>query len=303
MFDGFDVQWFDVAESVRLRVRLGGSGPPIVLLHGHPRTHTTWFRVAPMLVEAGLSVVCPDLRGYGKSTAPPPRPDHSQASKREMAADVAEVMSRIGHQRYAVVGHDRGSYVAFRLAMDYQDRVTHLVALDCVPIGEALRRADARFAYAWWHWFFFAQPSKPERAILADPDAWYSTGVEQQSRMGLENYADYYSAIHDPAVVVAMLEDYRAGIGVDRAADDEDRTRERRVACPTLVAWSAHDDMQDLYGDLVEIWESWAADVRGREIDSGHHLAEDNPTAVAAAIIEHCRLQSRLPTRSAKMND
>lgn len=184
MFDGFDVQWFDVAESVRLRVRLGGGGPPIVLLHGHPRTHTTWFRVAPMLVEAGFSVVCPDLRGYGKSTAPPPRPDHSQASKREMAADVAKLMSRLGHQRYAVVGHDRGSYVAFRLAMDCQDRITHLVALDCVPIGEALRRADARFAHAWWHWFFFAQPSKPERAILADPDAWYNTGAPQQIRMG-----------------------------------------------------------------------------------------------------------------------
>ena len=210
MFDGFDVQWFDVAESVRLRVQLGGSGPAIV---------------------------------------------------------------------------------------------SHLVALDCVPIGEALRRADARFAHAWWHWFFFAQPDKPERAILADPDSWYSTGAEQQSRMGPENYADYYSAIHDPAVVVAMLEDYRAGVGVDRAADDEDLSRERRVACPTLVAWSAHDDMRDLYGDLVEIWKSWAADVRGREIDSGHHLAEDNPAALAAAIIEHCRLPSRLPTSSAQMND
>jgi haloacetate dehalogenase len=139
---------------------------------------------------------------------------------------------------------------------------------------------------------------------LANPDAWYSTGAEQRSRMGPENYADYYSAIHDPAVVVAMLEDYRAGLGVDRLPTMRTGlVSERRVACPTLVAWSAHDDMRDLYGDLVEIWKSWAADVRGREIDSGHHLAEDNPTAVAAAIIEHCRLQSRLPTSSAKMND
>jgi haloacetate dehalogenase len=248
-----------------------------------------------MLVDAGFTVVCPDLRGYGKSTAPAPRPDHSQASKREMAADVAEVMSRLGQQRYAVVGHDRGSYVAFRLAMDYPNRVTHLVAFDCVPIGEALRRADARFAQAWWHWFFFAQPSKPERAILSDPDAWYSTGPGQESRMGSENYADYHSAIHDPAVVVAMLEDYRAGLGPDRVADDNDRVHGRRIECPTLVAWSAHDDLRDLYGNVLAIWKPWAADARGREIDSGHHLAEDNPTAVAAAIIEHCSLPSSPP--------
>jgi haloacetate dehalogenase len=203
-----------------------------------------------MLVDAGFTVVCPDLRGYGKSTAPAPRPDHSQASKREMAADVAEVMSRLGQQRYAVVGHDRGS---------------------------------------------FAQPSKPERAILSDPDAWYSTGAGRESQMGSENYADYHSAIHDPAVVVAMLEDYRAGLGPDRVADDNDRVHGRRIECPTLVAWSAHDDLRDLYGNVLEIWKPWAADARGREIGSGHHLAEDNPTAVAAAIIEHCWLPSSFP--------
>ena len=170
MFEGFALRWVDVDERVRLRVRVGGAGPPVVLLHGHPRTHTTWHRVAPLLVGAGHTVVCPDLRGYGRSTAPPPRPDHAQASKRAMAGDVLSLMRGLGSERFAVVGHDRGSYVAFRLAMDHPEAVTHLAVLDSVPIGEALARADARFSAAWWHWFFFAQPDRPERAILAESE-------------------------------------------------------------------------------------------------------------------------------------
>lgn len=138
MFDGFKLQTVEVTERVRLRVRSGGQGPAVVLLHGHPRTHTTWHRVAPRLVEAGFTVVCPDLRGYGGSTAPTPRPDHAQASKRAMAQDVVALMVRLGWQRFAVVGHDRGSYVAFRLAMDHPETVTRLGVLDSVPIGEAL---------------------------------------------------------------------------------------------------------------------------------------------------------------------
>ncbi len=138
-----------------------------MLLHGHPRTHTTWHQVAPQLAAGGLTVVCPDLRGYGQSSAPPPREDHAQASKRAMAQDVVTLMDQLGHDRFAVVGHDRGSYVAYRLALDHPDRVTALVVLDSVPIAEALARADARFAQAWWHWFFLAQPETPERVINA----------------------------------------------------------------------------------------------------------------------------------------
>lgn len=223
MFDGFALYHAAVEEDVRIRYRAGGSGPAVALLHGHPRTHTTWHRVAPQLAQAGFTVVCPDLRGYGGSTSPPPRPDHAQASKRAMAGDVLALMRQLGHQRFAVAGHDRGSYVAFRLAMDHPDAVSKLAVLDCVPIGEALARADARFAAAWWHWFFFAQSDKPERAITADPDAWYRTGPELAMRMGADNYADFSAAIRNPVVVQAMLEDYRAGLGVDRAADDADR--------------------------------------------------------------------------------
>jgi haloacetate dehalogenase len=281
MFEGFTEWDRDVGGGITLHGRSGGSGPPVLLLHGHPRTHTTWYLVAPALAAAGFSVVCPDLRGYGRSAKPPTAPDHSPYSKRATAADAVALMRGLGHDRFAVVGHDRGSYVAMRLALDSPGAVTGLAVLDCVPIGEALARADARFAAAWWHWFFYAQPDKPERAILADPGAWYGGTPEA---MGAENYADYQRAIHDPAVVRAMLEDYRAGLGVDRAADDADRAAGRRIACPVLVAWSARDDLEELYGDVPAIWRNWAADLRTAVIDSGHHMAEEAPGELTALL-------------------
>ena len=284
MFEGFDLSFVDVADDVRLRVRAGGEGPPVLLLHGHPRTHTTWHRVAPWLVEAGHTVVCPDLRGYGRSTSPPPQPGHEQASKRAMAADVLTLMTSLGHDRFAVVGHDRGSYVAFRLAMDHPEAVSRLALIDSVPIGEALTRADAAFAAAWWHWFFYAQPDKPERAILTDPDAWYGAGPELEASMGAENYADWRDAVHDPSVVTAMLEDYRAGLGPDRAADDADRDAGPMLACPTLVLWSTRDDMEQLYGDVLAVWRPWARDVQGQPVESGHHVAEEAPDVLAGAL-------------------
>jgi len=281
VFEGFDELRVEGEDGVRLRVRVGGEGPPVVLLHGHPRTHTTWHRVAPLLVAAGHRVVCPDLRGYGRSDKPATMPDHAPYSKRAMAGDVRAVMGALGHPRFAVVGHDRGSYVALRLALDSPDVVTHLVVVDCVPIGEALARADARFAQAWWHWFFFAQPDRPERAILADPDAWYGG---DRDRMGAENHADYVRAIRDPDTVRAMLEDYRAGLGVDRASDDADRAAGRRVACPTLVLWSTRDDMEELYGDVLAVWRPWADDLRGAPVEGGHHVAEEAPDDLARAV-------------------
>jgi haloacetate dehalogenase len=169
--------------------------------------------------------------------------------------------------------------------MDHPEAVNRLAVLDSVPIGEALARADARFAAAWWHWFFFAQPGVPERVITADPEAWYGFGAERAASMGQGNYADYLAAIRDPAVVRGMLEDYRAGLGVDREADDADRAAGRRLACPTLVAWSTGDDMEELYGDVLAAWRPWmATDVRGVTIRSGHHMAEQAPDEVAAAL-------------------
>ncbi|MGY1709721.1 alpha/beta fold hydrolase [Geodermatophilus sp. SYSU D00758] len=286
MFEGFVEEHREVATGVVLRVRHGGTGPAVVLLHGHPRTHTTWHRVAPLLAAAGATVVCPDLRGYGRSSKPPTTPDHSPYSKRAMAGDVLDLMRRLGHERFAVVGHDRGSYVATRLTLDHPAAVTGLAVLDGVPIGEALARADAGFAAAWWHWFFFAQPDKPEQAILRDPDAWYGGDRE---RMGAGNHDDYRRAIHDPATVVAMLEDYRAGLGVDRAADDADRRAGRRIACPVLILWSTRDDMERLYGDVPAVWQAWADDVRGAPVESGHHMAEEAPDDLAERLVAFLR--------------
>ncbi|MEU8144554.1 alpha/beta hydrolase [Nonomuraea sp. NPDC048901] len=280
MFDDFVTDRIDVGQA-ELFVRHGGSGPPVLLLHGHPRTHATWHRVAPLLAP-DHTVVCPDLRGYGRSSKPPTTADHEPYSKRAMAGDMVALMRSLGHERFAVAGHDRGAYVAQRLAFDHADAVTHLVVLDSVPIGAALARCDAGFAARWWHWFFLGQTAKPaERVINADPDAWYGTGPEQ---MGAEAYEDFRRAIHDPETVHAMCEDYRAGLGVDRAADDADQAAGRRVACPTLFLWATRDDMEDLYGDPLAVWREWASDVRGHALDSGHHLAEDVPDELAKAI-------------------
>ena len=281
MFDGFTLERVDVGEA-ELRVRHGGEGPPVLLLHGHPRTHATWHRVAPLLARSH-TVVCPDLRGYGESSKPATTADHAPYAKRAMAADCLALLRALGHERFAVVGHDRGAYVALRTALDHPAAVTALAVLDAVPIGEALARCDARFAASWWHWFFYGQTAKrAERVISADPEAWYRAGPEQ---MGEEAYADYRRAIHDPATVLAMMEDYRAGLGLDRRHDDEDRRAGRRVACPTLVLWATGDDLPELYGDVLGVWRPWAADLRGRPFPSGHHMAEEAPGALAAELL------------------
>jgi haloacetate dehalogenase len=285
MFEGFQLETVVVGEA-RLRVRHGGAGSAVLLLHGHPRTHTTWHLVAPLLA-ADHVVVCPDLRGYGMSSKPPTTPDHAPYSKRAMAGDAVRLMRELGHERFSVVGHDRGACVAYRTALDHPQAVERLVVLDSVPIAEALQRADARFAALWWHWFFLGQVDKPaERVISADPDAWYRA---QRSRMGDENFADYQRAIHDPATVHAMCEDYRAGLGIDRANDEADRAAGRRIACPTRFLYSLHDDMELLYGDPLAIWRAWADDVSGGTIDSGHHMAEEAPDALARELLAFLR--------------
>jgi haloacetate dehalogenase len=265
-----------------LRVRTGGSGPALLLIHGHPRTHTTWHQVAELLSDR-FAVVCPDLPGFGKSFKPCDRPDHAGSSKRAKAAAFAELMTGIGHETFLVAGHDRGAYTAFRLAMDYPERVRKLAVLDGVPILEALERCREQFARRWWHWFFYAQPEKPERAISADPLAWYGGSPQE---MGVENYADFLEAITDPSTVHTMLEDYRAGLAIDALHDAADREAGRRIECPLLALWSERDDLPVLYGDVEEVWRAWASDVRGRRIASGHHMAEEAPAELAQALLE-----------------
>jgi haloacetate dehalogenase len=280
MFEGFTLQYVDVGEAV-LRVRHGGSGKPLLLLHGHPRTHVTWHRVAELLADAH-TVVCPDLRGYGESSKPPATAGHESYSKRAMARDCLALMRALGHTRFAVGGDDRGSYVAFRLALDHPQAVTQLVVMDSVPIADVLKRCDARFARAWFHWFFLGQTDKPaEHLINANPDAWYTASSDH---MGEEAFADYRRAICDPETVRGMCEDYRAGLAVDWKHDETDRAAGRKVTCPTLLLWSERDDLVDLFGDPLAIWRAWANDVRADSVDSGHHVAEEAPTELAAKL-------------------
>ncbi len=293
MFEGFQEWDIALAEGIVVHGRSGGTGPAVVLLHGHPRTHATWYRVAPELRAAGFTVVCPDLRGYGRSSKPPPDAEHEVYGDRAMAGDVVGVLRALGHEEFAVVGHDRGSYVAYRCALDHPSRVTALAVLDSVPIVEALERADARFAELWPHWFFFSSPHA-ERVVNADPLAWYRPDRQQ---MGEENYQDMVAAVTDPETVRAMIEDYRASLHVDRRHDEQDRADGRQISCPTLVAWSSRDDMETLYGDPAAVWAPWcSAPVASGRVESGHHLAEENPEQLTALLRGF--LSTHLPTKN-----
>ncbi len=279
MFENFSRQTVEL-EGARLYVRVGGSGPAVLLLHGHPRTHATWHRVAPLLARK-YTVVCPDLPGFGRSSIPDDQPGHVGSSKRAKAAHCLALMRRLGFETFHLAGHDRGSYTAFRLAMDHPSAVLRLILMDSVPILEALERCDQRFARQWWHWFFFAQAEKPERAINADPERWYGG----TAAMGKEAYADYLRAIHDPAVVHGMIEDYRAGLSIDHAHDAEDRAAGRKLTCPTRLLWSLRDDLEDLYGDVLAVWRPWCdGPLSGRGLPCGHHMAEEVPDLVAEEI-------------------
>ena len=275
MFEGFETTEIDTGDA-RIFVRPGGQGPAVMLLHGHPRTSATWHRVAPRLIDRGFTVICPDLRGYGRSVGPEPVPDHLRHSKRAVAR-------HLGHERFFLAGHDRGSYVALRLALDHPSAVRRIVLMDCLPISEHLRRADARFAREWWHWFFFAQPEVPERVINADPVAWYGPKADRET-MGAENHQELMDAVSRPSVVQAMLEDYRAGLTVDHAHEEADRGAGRRLRMPALVLWSLRDDLEALYGDPLVIWRRWADEVTGWGIDSRHHMAEGAPAELSDAL-------------------
>jgi haloacetate dehalogenase len=203
-----------------------------------------------------------------------------------MAEDLVYLMRELGHDQFAVAGHDRGSYVAMRLALDHPSTVGMLAVIDGIPISEHLRRANAQFARTWAHWWFFAQPNIPEAVINADPDAWYSGDPDA---MGEENYREFREATRRPEVVLGMLEDYRAGLTVDRMDEEADRESGRLIRCPTLVLWSLDDDMEDLYGDPRRIWRDWATDVRGAGIRAGHHVAEEAPEELATSLTSFLR--------------
>ncbi|MGH2561695.1 MAG: alpha/beta fold hydrolase [Thermomicrobiales bacterium] len=278
MFDGFESTTIDTGETT-IRVRHGGSGPPLLLLHGHPQTHAMWHLVAPRLAR-DFTVVATDLRGYGDSGKPPTRQDHEPYSKRAMARDQVEVMRQLGFERFFVAGHDRGGRVAYRMALDHPERVTKLAVLDIVPTGEHFRRADMAFALGYWHWFFLAQPEPlPERLIGADPDAFY---LRRGDFFSPDAQAEYRRCFHDPATIHAMCEDYRAGATFDFSLDEADRGK-RRIACPVLALWGGRGPLPAWY-DVLAVWRDWANDVQGRALDCGHYLAEEAPEEAYAEL-------------------
>ena len=275
---------------------MGGSGPPLLLLHGYPESHLMWHGAAPLLAEEH-TVVAADLAGYGASFRPAPASDHAPHGKRAMAADQVEAMAALGFERFAVAGHDRGGRVAYRMALDRPERVERLAVLDIVPTGEVWRRADGDFARGYWHWSFLSLPAPlPERLIGGDPQAYFDLHVRAGLGLGTapgrypaEVLAAYRRALDDPAAVEAMCEDYRAGASVDAERDDADAAAGRRIACPVLVLWAARGALPRFYGDVLGVWRPWAPDVRGAAIDGTHFFPEDRPEETAAALLSFLR--------------
>jgi haloacetate dehalogenase len=286
MFEGFDLSFVETGEAT-IRVRRGGSGPPLLLLHGHPQTHVMWHYVAPRLASE-FTVVAMDLRGYGDSSKPETTPDHEPYSKRAMARDAVAVMQHFGFDRFDIAGHDRGGRVAYRLALDHPQRVRRIATLDIIPTGEHFRRADMKFGLGYWHWFFLAQPYPlPEMMIGANPDGFFTGRPNRDNVHTPEALEDYLRCYRNPATIHAACEDYRAGATYDFALDEADRGQ-KKIAAPMLALWAARGAVGTWY-DVLAVWRDWADDVRGGPIDSGHFMAEEAPQETYAALREFFR--------------
>jgi haloacetate dehalogenase len=283
LFPGFAVEEVTVKEG-RIRLRRGGSGPPLLLLHGNPQTHMMWHAVAPELAKR-FTVVCADLRGYGLSFKPPATPDHAPYAKRAMARDMVELMEQLGHGRFRVGSHDRGARVAHRLALDFPERVEQLAVLDIVPTLEHFERTDMDFALGYYHWFWLAQPHPyPEVLINAAPEIWFDThttrGASPEERFHAEAIADYRAAVRNPDTIRGICEDYRAAASIDLEHDRASRAAGEKIRCPLLVLWGAKGKIAKWY-DAPALWRQYAAaEVTGGPVDSGHYLAEEAPGEV-----------------------
>ena len=285
MFEGFRTQRIATGGPT-INARVGGEGPPLLLLHGYPQSHVMWHRIAPTLAGE-YTVVCPDLRGYGDSDKPPGDADHAQYAKRAMAQDQVDVMAALGFDRFRLVGHDRGARVAHRLCLDHADRVERVAILDIVPTLTMFETTSQAFATGYYHWFFLIQPDGlPEHMIGLDPDFYLERKLGRWSAPGAifdpDAVAEYRRCFRDPACIHASCEDYRAAASLDLAHDRHDRSR--KVACPMLVLWGLKGFMERYY-DVVATWREKATDVRGQGIDCGHFLAEEKPEDTLAALL------------------
>jgi haloacetate dehalogenase len=265
-------------------VAQGGTGPPALLLHGFPQTHLCWERVARQLAT-GRTVVAPDLRGYGSSEAPPGGPHGEGYSKREMASEFVELMETLGHVRFAVVGHDRGARVAYRLALDHPGRVSCVALLNVVPTIDQFERMADGPSLGYWPWFLLAQPAPfPERLLAGDPDGLiehvFSTWVGKRDAIGDESRRAYRAAL-TRSTIAAMCADYRASFHLDRQHDAVDRARRRRIIAPVLIVTGTEERQ---LSDAHAIWQRWAENPTSKTLPGGHFIPEEAPRELAEAL-------------------
>jgi haloacetate dehalogenase len=287
MFEGFTTRTAPGA-GADIHLRLGGQGPPLLLLHGYPQTSAMWHLVAPGLAER-FTVVAADLRGYGRSAKPPSDPEHHAYSKRVMALDLVRVMAGLGFDAFAVAGHDRGGRVGYRMALDHPAVVTRLAVLDIVPTHAMWQRMDRELAMATYHWLFLAQPDGlPETMIGGDPGWWVRQAIDRWAGPGAvfadEAMDEYVACFSDPAAIHASCEDYRAGATVDDRQDADDLGR-RRIACPVLVLWG-NEGIARRAEDPLAAWRPWSDDQHGQGVPGGHFCPEESPAETLAALVE-----------------
>ena len=285
MFEGFQKRQIYVSD-VKINMRTGGSGPPLLLLHGYPQTHVCWHLIAPILAKS-FSLVVPDLRGYGDSSCPDIGSDGIAYSKRIMALDMVSLMKKLGYDAFSVIGHDRGARVAYRMALDHSSAVDRMMSLDVVPTFDMWQGTDKKRAIGAFHWSFLAQPSPlPERLIQSDPEFFATRLMTSWAAPGFEFKADalaeYLRCFVNPEVIRATCEDYRAGAGIDDQLDREDFEAGRRLQCPVHFLWGGCRNLGGPLGGAqpLQIWRRWADNVSGGPIDCGHFLAEESPDQV-----------------------
>ncbi len=285
MFEGFTQRKIE-ANGVAINCRIGGTGKPVLLLHGYPQTHVMWHKIAPRLAER-YTVVASDLRGYGDSAKLPGDPEHKTYSKRVMAADQAALMQALGHERFMLIGHDRGARVAHRLTLDHGARVEKLAVVDIVPTLDAFGAMDQDRATAYSHWFFLIQPDGlAERLIGNDPAFWLKWCLNRWGGNGLDYFgeaaiAEYVRCFSDPAAIHASCEDYRAGASIDMVYDREDLGRQ--VTCPTFALWGNRGRLHTWW-DVIACWRARCANLTGKSLPAGHFLVEERPEDAAAEL-------------------
>jgi haloacetate dehalogenase len=276
-FPGFEDRRIETS-GASINLVTGGSGPPLLLLHGYPQTHLMWRNLAPRLA-AEFTVVVPDLRGYGDSSKPPAGPDSSNYSKRALAQDQVETMAVLGFERFAVAGHDRGARVAHRLAHDHPERIDRLALLDIVPTLYRFETIDQKAATSSWHWFFLIQPSGfPERLIGAEAEFFlrHQLGalLREPAKLEPEAFVEYLRCFKNPATIRATCDEYRAGATIDLVHDRADQGH--RLTMPLLMLWGERSSQGSGY-DILSVWRDHAEHVTGHAVNSGHFLPEEAP--------------------------